>query len=168
VSVNSASARPDTETRFTRERAMQDRLPRSRLRYARASVLAANRVSTYDSVLDAGAWNARTSAGWSAWPATRKRRGRRAPIPAQCPGTSWTRAPPPGSTRSGGPCDGLRSRSQVKPTEHRSALTGHAHRVPNRSARSKALVPGAETSVSTSANEHPLTQMAALSAGFSA
>lgn len=47
-------------------------------------------------------------------------------------------------------------------------FTGHDHRVPNRSARSKALVPGAETPVSTSANEHPLTQMAALSADFPA
>src|SRR6266567_3738005 len=142
---------------------MQNRFLRSRLRYARTSVLAGNRVSTYDSALDASAWNARTLAGWPAWPAARKRKGRRAPVPAQCPDTRWTRAPPPGSTRSGGPWTAVPQPGQDDRASLR--LTGHDHRVPNRSARSKALVPGAETPTSTSANEHPLTHMPALSAG---
>ena len=162
MSVNKTSVWPDTATSFTCERAMQDRLPRSRLRYARTIVLAASRVSANDPASDAGAWNARILASRPAGPAARNRRGWRAPIPAWRPGTSWTRAPPPGSTRSGGPSDRLQSRSQVKPDCGRDRasfrLAGNTYRDLNRSALSKALAPGAEKPVSTSANEHPLTR----------
>jgi hypothetical protein len=100
VSANKISAWSVTEACFTREGGMRNRLRSITRGGARG---AASYVSANNSALYAGSWNARTLTGRPTWSASRKRRGWRAPIPAWPPVTSWTRAPPPGCTRSCGP-----------------------------------------------------------------